>query len=125
IYLFLPHINSDRHPVKIEFLPNLVLQIPFIWISYILGQIAKEGKLWVWGGQLGTKFDFHILPLICGRGIVLYKGQHYVIELTGRNLSRSIFVHGYSGFYCLINTLFGKYRNKNNRHIGKGFYGLF
>jgi len=90
-FLFLPDINLNRHPCKIEIIANLIFKIPAIWLFDVLRQVGKKRETRRLAWQLNYIFYLH----------------------------KFTFDHFNSRFERFQDTLFGKRRNKKDWHINK------
>lgn len=94
--------------MKIEILPQLILQESLIRIANILWQVRKECELGCRRWQLRAELDLYILSFKGRRRLMVDYRKHHLIKLRGSDALGLILIHFHSGFYGLIDTLFGK-----------------
>src|SRR5690554_3763273 len=108
LFLFIRDLNWNS--LKIKVFPDPVFEISGIRRLYVLGQVAKESKDWIFGRQLGDIFYLNIFPFPCRWRISFDLRQHNVIQFRGRYLLGFIFINPYCQFYSLENPLLIYYR---------------
>ena len=115
--LFLSHKKLNGNTGKIPVFPDLVFQVTFVSLFYILGQITIERKRGGVCRQLGNVFDFYGFAFRHGRRIRFYRLEHHPVEFGGLQLLCPVFIYFYSGFQSFEQTLFGQRRGKDNINI--------